>query len=68
MIRSENKYVRFIINFSIFFITRFLISKLMDLLRNNDQAISGAELLEYLVFSMIMAAIFQFIPNPKEKE
>ena len=58
MIRSENKFVRFILYFLIFFITRLVVSVLMDLLRNKEILLKG-ELIEFTIFSLVMALVFQ---------
>lgn len=67
MISSENKNVQFIIRFVILFIVHFSIGVITALLRDSSRIAEGGDVIQSLIFSLIMASIFQFTVKPKNK-
>lgn len=68
MIKTENKYLRYIFCVTLFFLGRIVISYLFDLFRNSSRMYSGADFLEFLGFAIVMAIIFEPKIKPKEKK
>jgi hypothetical protein len=69
MINTNNKLKSFFAYFAIFFIIHFLISNLIELLRSikGTQNFTSVEFIDSLVFSLVMAIIFQFTAKSEQK-